>query len=71
MFGQVSVVILIIAVLVAVIIAALVSGLITYSVYKKKITDKIGNAEDKAREILDEALKTAEAKKREDVEMTF
>lgn len=65
MLGQVSVIFLVIAVLVAVLIAACVSCLITYSVYKKKISDKIGNAEDKAREILDEALKTAEAKKRE------
>ena len=34
---------------------------------KKRKTDeeKIGNAEQKAREIIDEALKTAEAKKRE------
>ncbi len=65
MFGEVSVVVLIIAIIIVAIIAALVSGLITYSVYKKNITQKIGNAEDKAREILDEALKTAEAKKRE------
>ncbi len=34
--------------------------------YQKKVTEKtIGNAEDRAREIVDEALKTAEAKKRE------
>ena len=32
---------------------------------KKGIEQKIGNADDKAREIIDEALKTAEAKKRE------
>lgn len=32
---------------------------------KKAFEAKIGNAEDKAREIIDEALKTAEAKKRE------
>ena len=49
----------------AVIISALVAALVTYSVHKKKVEKKIGNAEDKAREILDEALKTAEAKKRE------
>ena len=65
MFGQVSVVLFVIAILVVAIIAALVSCLITYFVYKNKINTKIGNAEDKAREILDEALKTAEAKKRE------
>ena len=49
----------------AVIISALVAALVTYSVHKKKVEKKIGNAEDKAREILDDALKTAEAKKRE------
>ncbi|MBO7374838.1 MAG: DUF3552 domain-containing protein, partial [Lachnospiraceae bacterium] len=64
MLGQVSVVFLVIGVIVAALIAACVSCLITYFVYKKKISDKLGNAEDKAREILDEALKTAEAKKR-------
>ena len=36
------------------------------SAYRKKETEtKIGNAEEKAREIIDDALKTAEAKKRE------
>lgn len=40
--------------------AAIVSG------YRKKVTEsKIGNADQKAREIIDEALKTAETKKRE------
>ena len=34
--------------------------------YRKNVAEsKIGKAEDKAREIIDEALKTAEAKKRE------
>ena len=34
--------------------------------YRKKVVEaKIGNAEDRAREIIDEALKTAETKKRE------
>ena len=36
------------------------------SAYHKKVTEaKIGNAEEKAREIIDEAVKTAETKKRE------
>ena len=34
--------------------------------YHKKVSEaKIGSAEEKAREIIDEALKTAETKKRE------
>ena len=33
--------------------------------YRKKVVEtKLGNAEDRAREIVDEALKTAETKKR-------
>ncbi len=62
---EVSLLVMLIAVLIAVIVSAVVSALITLSVYKKKVSKKIGNAEEKAREIIDEALKTAEAKKRE------
>ena len=50
-----------IALLAAVVIAAVVS----VSIYKSSTEKKIGNAETKAREIIDEALKTAETKKRE------
>ncbi|MBR3039081.1 MAG: ribonuclease Y [Lachnospiraceae bacterium] len=56
---------LIIIIVAAILISALIASLITRSLYKKSVEKKIGNAEDKAREILDEALKTAEAKKRE------
>ena len=42
-----------------------VTALIASAQCKKGIEQKIGNADDKAREIIDEALKTAEAKKRE------
>ncbi|MBO5082729.1 MAG: DUF3552 domain-containing protein, partial [Lachnospiraceae bacterium] len=56
---------MLIAVLIAVIVSAVVSALIALSVHKKKVAKQIGNAEEKAREIIDEALKTAEAKKRE------
>ena len=62
---EVSFMVMLITVLVAVIVSAVVSALIALSVYKKKVAKKIGNAEEKAREIIDEALKTAEAKKRE------
>ena len=62
---EVSLLVMLIAVLIAVIVSAVVSALIALSVHKKKVAKQIGNAEDKAREIIDEALKTAEAKKRE------
>jgi ribonuclease Y len=49
-----------------IIIAICVAGcFFAFSNYKKNIEATIGNAEDKAREIVDEALKTAESKKRE------
>lgn len=63
--GNISLPVLLIAVFATLIISAAVSALITFSVQKKKVEKTIGNAEDKAREILDEALKTAETKKRE------
>jgi len=62
---EVSLLVMLIAVLIAVIVSAVVSALIALSVHKKKVAKQIGNAEEKAREIIDEALKTAEAKKRE------
>ena len=51
------------------VVVALVVAVITWIVataYRKNVVEsKIGSAEDKAREIIDEALKTAETKKRE------
>ncbi len=58
-------VIAIIAVIVALAIAIPVTAKIATSKYAKEVESKIGNADEKAREIIDEALKTAEAKKRE------
>jgi len=55
----------VISVVVALVIAIPVTYVVTTSYQKKSATSTIGNAEDKAREIIDEALKTAEAKKRE------
>ena len=57
-------------VIIAVIVTLVVAIPITYFVatsYFKKASEakKFGNAEDKAREIIDEAVKTAETKKRE------
>ena len=57
------------SVIIAVVITLLVTAVVVYFVttaYYKKVTEaKIGNADEKAREIIDEALKTAETKKRE------
>ncbi len=55
----------IIVLLVAVAVTAVVASVLTSSIQKKKTETTIGNAEEKARAIIDEALKTAEAKKRE------
>ncbi|MCI5479832.1 MAG: ribonuclease Y [Lachnospiraceae bacterium] len=56
---------IIIAVLVTLVVAIPVTYMLTVS-YRRKVAEaKIGNAEDKAREIIDEAVKTAETKKRE------
>lgn len=56
-------------VLIAVIVTLVVAiplAWILATAYHKKVSDaKLGNAEEKAREIIDEALKTAETKKRE------
>ena len=57
---------MIIAVAVVLIIAAaVISHFVTVSNLKKNAESKIGNAETKAREIIDDAVKTAEAKKKE------
>lgn len=56
---------IIIAVLVTLVVAVPVTAVVATSYRKKVVEAKIGSAEDKAREIIDEALKTAETKKRE------
>ena len=57
------------SVIIAVVITLLVTAVVVYFVttaYYKKVTEaKIGNADEKAREIIVEAVKTAETKKRE------
>ena len=50
---------------VSVIVAAVVSHFVTVSNLRKNAESKIGNAESRAREIIDDAVKTAEAKKKE------
>ena len=54
-----------IAVLVAVVVAAAITWPCAIGYRKKVVETKLGNAEDRAREIVDEALKAAETKKRE------
>ena len=56
---------IVIAVIVSVVVTAVVTGLLVSNYHKKTTAATIGNAQDKAREIIDEALKTAETKKRE------
>ena len=56
---------IIIAVLVAVVLTAVITWPCAVGYRKKVVEAKIGSAEDRAREIVDEALKAAETKKRE------
>ena len=56
---------IIIAVVAALVIAVPVTLVIANAYHKNVSEKKVGNAEQKAREIIDEALKTAEEKKRE------
>ncbi len=56
---------LVIAVIIAVIVTAVIAWFAAISYRKKVVEAKIGSAEEKAREIIDDALKTAETKKRE------
>ena len=56
---------IIIAVLVAVVLTAAITWPCAIGYRKKVVEAKLGNAEDRAREIVDEALKAAETKKRE------
>ena len=52
-------------IIVSIIAAAVISHFVTVSNLKKNAESKIGNADSKAREISDDAVKTAEAKKKE------
>ena len=60
-----NIVIVLVAFVVAVIAAVLITSKVTTSRLKNNAESTIGNAEEKAREIIDEALRTAENKKRE------
>lgn len=61
----VSIAICIAAVLVTLAVTAVVTAVIFNQVQQKKADSKVGSAEEKARAIIDDAVKTAEAKKRE------
>ena len=58
-------VIIVIAIVATLIVAVPVTYFVTVSAKKKSDAKTTGNAEEKARQIIDEALKTAETKKRE------
>lgn len=55
----------VIAIVIALVIAVPLTAAIAITYRKKIVEAKIGSAEEKAREIIDDALKTAESKKRE------
>ena len=55
----------IIAVVIALVIAVPVTALVSINYRKRVVEAKIGSAEEKARQIIDDALKVAESKKRE------
>ncbi len=56
---------IVIAVVITLIVTAVLTYFITTAYHKNVANAKIGNAEDRAREIIDEAVKAAETKKRE------
>lgn len=62
---MVSIAVCIVAVLVTLAVTAVVTAVIFNQVQQKKADSKVGSAEEKARAIIDDAVKTAEAKKRE------
>ena len=51
--------------IILVVVVAVISSLISIMVRKSTIEKKVGSAEERSREIIDEAIKTAEAKKKE------
>ena len=60
-----NIVIVLVVSVIAIIATVLITAKVTTTRLKKNAEGTIGNAEEKAREIIDEALKTAENKKRE------
>lgn len=62
---QISIAIAIVIAVVLALVVAVIVHLVTVSNIKKNADAKIGNAESKAREIIDDAVKTAESRKKE------
>ena len=62
---QIIIIVAIVILIIAVIVTALAAQKYAITKYKREEEVKVGNAEEKARNIIDEALKTAETKKRE------
>ena len=62
---EVNAIVLIIAVAIALVVASVVTYFATASKLVKNAESKVGNAESRAREIIDDALKSAEATKKE------
>ncbi len=60
-----DIIITVVAVVIALVVASIVTRALTISKLKKDASSKIGNAESRAREIIDDALKSAEATKKE------
>ena len=60
-----SIVIAVIAIVITLVISIPLTAILAINYHKKVEAVKLGNADEKAREIIDEALKTAETKKRE------
>ena len=60
-----DIIIIVIAVVVALVVASVITHFVTVSKLTKDANSKIGNAESRAREIIDDALKNAEATKKE------
>ena len=58
-------VITVILCVIAMIVVAVIASIVSVNRFKKSAEETLGNADAKAREIIDEALKTAETKKRE------
>ncbi|MCH5267521.1 MAG: ribonuclease Y [Lachnospiraceae bacterium] len=58
-------VVIAIAFVLAIVVSALISKKVSIQKYQESEEQKVGNAEEKARQIIDEAVKTAETKKRE------
>ena len=58
-------IITVIALVIALVVASIVTHFVTVSKLTKDADSKIGSAESRAREIIDDALKNAEATKKE------